>query len=128
MRSRENERAEQQGNRIRGEGDVYTAFPPPCEGGGSGSEVWALSMKDTGIELAGRLALRMEEAAEALGIAEGTVRNYLPQIPHFRLGRTLLFPVDGLRKWLSDQADTQRSRADKAVEEILSSVDPQRKD
>jgi hypothetical protein len=70
----------------------------------------------------------MEEAAEALGIAEGTIRNYLPQIPHFRLGRTLLFPVDGLRKWANDQADNQHSRVDKAVEEIMSAIDPQRKD
>ena len=79
-------------------------------------------MKDTGIELAGRLALRIEEAAEALGIAEGTVRNYLSQIPHFRLGRSLLFPVDGLRKWASDQADAQHGHTDEAVEEILSAV------
>jgi hypothetical protein len=70
----------------------------------------------------------MEEAAEALGIAEGTIRNYLPQIPHFRLGRTLLFPVDGLRKWANDQASIQGDRADKVVEEVLSSVSPKGKD
>jgi hypothetical protein len=85
-------------------------------------------MKDTGIELASRLALRIDEAAEAMGIAEGTVRNYLSQIPHFRLGRTLLFPVDGLRKWASDQVDTQHGHTDEVVEEILSAVDPERKD
>jgi hypothetical protein len=70
----------------------------------------------------------MDEAAEALGIAEGTIRNYLPQIPHFRLGRTLLFPVDGLRKWASDQANAQHDHTDQVVEEILSAVDSQRKD
>ena len=85
-------------------------------------------MADGAMKLQDRLALRIEEAAGALGIAEGTVRNFLSQIPHFRLGRTLLFPVDGLRKWANDQAEAQHSHTDKAVKEILSSVDPQRKD
>jgi excisionase family DNA binding protein len=85
-------------------------------------------MADGAITLQNRLALRIEEAAKALGIAEGTVRNFLSQIPHFRLGRTLLFPVDGLRKWANDQASTQDDHADKAVEEILSAVEPKRKD
>jgi hypothetical protein len=64
------ERTYQAGNRIRGEGWHRVAdavSSPPCEGGsGAAGATIVESMKDTGMELSGRLALRPKEAAEAL--------------------------------------------------------------
>lgn len=49
------------------------------------------------------LAFRPREAAAALGIGERllwdlTKRN---EIPHARIGRAVVYPVDGLRAWLA---------------------------
>ena len=53
-----------------------------------------------------RLALRPREAAKALGIGERklwelTNRN---EIPHVRCGKCIIYPLDSLRAWLSEQA------------------------
>ena len=74
------------------------------------------------IDLAGRLALRPIEAAEALGISERKLRQLLPGLPHVRLDGVVVLPVDQLRKWLAERAETQRSRVDSAVEEILADL------
>ena len=53
-----------------------------------------------------RLALRPREAAQALGISKRLLWTLTNQgaVPHLRLGRTVVYPVDALRKWLADQA------------------------
>jgi hypothetical protein len=71
------------------------------------------------IDLATRLALRPAEAAEALGMCERKLRQLLPRLPHVRLDGVVVLPVDQLRRWLAEQAESQRSRVDTAVEEIL---------
>lgn len=51
------------------------------------------------------LALRPKEAAKALGIGPRllwTMTNR-GEIPHVRLGRAVLYPVDALRRWLVEQ-------------------------
>lgn len=53
-----------------------------------------------------RLALRPREAAKALGIGERLLWSLTDagQIPHLRLGRAVVYPVDTLRQWLTEQA------------------------
>lgn len=55
-----------------------------------------------------RLALRPREAARALGISERTLWSLTQDartgIPHMRVGRCVVYPVDGLQKWLAEQA------------------------
>jgi excisionase family DNA binding protein len=61
-----------------------------------------------------RVALRMPEAAEALGVSERTVESLVAdrtsRFPVVRVGcgeggegRAVLVPVDGLRQWLADR-------------------------
>ncbi len=53
-----------------------------------------------------RLALRPREAAQSLGISERTLWGLTADgaIPHFKLGRLTLYPVDGLPEWLAEKA------------------------
>jgi hypothetical protein len=74
------------------------------------------------LQLSGRLALRPVEAAEALGISERKLRDLLPRLPHVRLDGVVVLPVDQLRKWLAERAESQRSRVDTAVNEILTDL------
>jgi len=69
-----------------------------------------------------RLALRIGEVAESLGISERKVRDLLPQLPHVRVDRAVLIPVEALRHWLADEARAGRVRSDRVTEEILASM------
>lgn len=53
-----------------------------------------------------RLALRPAEAAKALGIGERLLWSMTNrgELPHVRMGRRVLYPVDELRAWLCEQA------------------------
>ena len=63
----------------------------------------------TGQDHAHRLALRPKEAALALGIGERLLWSLTNcgEIPHVRLGRAIVYPVDVLREWLAKQAGGQ---------------------
>ncbi len=52
------------------------------------------------------LSLRPREAAAALGVSERTLWGWTQRgdVPHIRRGKTILYPVDMLRKWLEEQA------------------------
>ena len=69
--------------------------------------------------LADRLALRVTEVAEALGLSERTVRQILPELPHVRVGSAVVIPVDQLREWLRDRAQQETGAVDRAVDEVL---------
>ena len=69
--------------------------------------------------LANRLALRPKEAAEALGVSERKLREMLPELPHVRRDSVVMLPVEGLRAWLSEQAEARSSGADAVASEIL---------
>jgi excisionase family DNA binding protein len=49
------------------------------------------------------LALRPREAAKALGVSERTLWAWTKEgdVPHAKIGGTLLYPVAELREWLS---------------------------
>ncbi len=54
------------------------------------------------------LAMRPREAAKALGISERLLWEWTNRgtIPHIRIGKAILYPVDALRRWLDEQAAT----------------------
>ena len=64
------------------------------------------------------LALRAPDAARALGVSERTLwtMTRAGEIPHARLGRVIVYPVDELREWLRDRArrSVRRRRPDPA--------------
>ena len=52
------------------------------------------------------LAMRPREAAKALGISERLLWDWTNrgEVPHVRIGKAVLNPVDVLRRWLDEQA------------------------
>lgn len=54
-----------------------------------------------------RLALRPNEAAKALGISVRLLwsRTNAGEIPHVRVGRRVLYPVEALEQWLAQQVE-----------------------
>lgn len=52
------------------------------------------------------LAMRSREAAKALGISERLLWEWTDRgvVPHIRLGKAVLYPVDSLRDWLQREA------------------------
>lgn len=52
------------------------------------------------------MALRPREAAKVLGIGARLLwtETNAGRIPHVRIGRALVYPVDALREWLATQA------------------------
>lgn len=61
-------------------------------------------------EPAPALALRPKDAAKVLGISPRLLWSLTNrgEIPHVRLGRAVLYPVDELRRWLSEQSTQSR--------------------
>ena len=57
-----------------------------------------------------RLALRPREAAKALGIGERLLwsKTNSGEIPSVRIGRSVLYPIRELERWLSEQATGKR--------------------
>jgi len=53
------------------------------------------------------IALRPREAAKALSISERQLWTLTKRgaIPHLRLGRCIVYPIDSLRAWLRHQAE-----------------------
>ena len=53
-----------------------------------------------------RLALRPKDAAKALGIGERLLwsKTNADEIPHVRIGRAVVYPIDMLRDWLAEKA------------------------
>lgn len=53
-----------------------------------------------------RLSLRPREAAEALGVSERLLSDLTSRgaIPHFRIGRAVIYPVSALQDWLRQLA------------------------
>jgi excisionase family DNA binding protein len=69
-----------------------------------------------------RLALRPKEAAEALGVSEGLVRKWLPELPHVHLGECVLIPVDELKRWLQERSRAEQESSRHAAPEILDAI------
>lgn len=52
------------------------------------------------------LALRPRQAAAALGIGQRLLWDLTKrgEIPHIRLGRAVVYPIESLRRWLDQQS------------------------
>jgi excisionase family DNA binding protein len=52
------------------------------------------------------LAMRAREAALALSISERLLWEWTnrKQVPHVRIGKAILYPVDALQEWLKEEA------------------------
>ena len=54
------------------------------------------------------LSLRPDDAAKALGVSRRTLDSLIADrssgLPIVRVGRAVLIPVDGLRRWLDEQS------------------------
>jgi len=74
------------------------------------------------IDLRGRLALRIPEAAAAVGLSEGCFRQALPEIEKLHVGKAVLIPVASLERWLADSAKAEERARDQVVRELLSEV------
>jgi excisionase family DNA binding protein len=59
------------------------------------------------------LALRPRDAAKALGVSERLLWDWTHHgdVPHVRIGRTILYPVEALRCWLSRHAEATKGGA-----------------
>lgn len=55
------------------------------------------------------LAMRPREAAAALGVSERTLWDWTQRgdVPHVRRNKTILYPVDALRRWLDEEASAK---------------------
>jgi excisionase family DNA binding protein len=56
------------------------------------------------------VSLRPREAAKAIGISERLLAQWTKAriVPHLRIGRTVLYPLDSLRSWLAQQIEAQQ--------------------
>jgi excisionase family DNA binding protein len=52
--------------------------------------------------------MRLRQAAKALGVSERLLWAWTDrgEVPHVRLGKAVLYPVDSLREWLKRSAKT----------------------
>jgi hypothetical protein len=80
-------------------------------------------VSDEPFKLANRLGLSISEAASVIGVAEGSLRSVLNEIPHFHVGRRVVIPVEGLKAWMMDESQREKSRVDNAASEILKSLE-----
>ena len=55
------------------------------------------------------LAMRARETAKALGVSDRTLWDWTKNgdVPHIRRGKTILYPVESLRRWLDEQTKAQ---------------------
>jgi hypothetical protein len=61
------------------------------------------------------ISYSMSEAALALGISERTLRTRMKlghDVPHFKMGERILFPIDRLRAWANLQPDSNLQPAE----------------
>ena len=73
-------------------------------------------------DLSTRLALTVSEAAAALGVSERHLREVLPEIPHTRVGRRVVIPVEPFREYLRARCEAERGKVDQMVEDVLRGV------
>ncbi len=74
------------------------------------------------LDLDSRLALWPAEAARALGLSERALRALLPQLPVVRAGGAVLIPIEQLREWLRERAQSEGNEANKAVQDALKKI------
>jgi len=69
-----------------------------------------------------RFTLRAREAAKAFGISERKLRQISSRLPAVRIDGLVLYPVDGLRRWLEEETGRQQASAESMANGILKSL------
>ncbi len=66
------------------------------------------------------LAMRVRDAAKAIGVSERTLWEwiYAGKVPHIRMGKIVLLPVDTLREWLRQQSIFKSVENDDRLPEV----------
>ena len=69
---------------------------------------------DPALERIPRLAMRLPEAALALGVSPRLLWTWTKAglVPHFRLGRSVLYSTEALRKFLEDESRKKKGPDD----------------
>ena len=67
--------------------------------------------------------MRVQEAAKALGVSERHLRDFLPELPKFHFGASVLLPVDQLIDWMRDQVAAEKKREESALEAVFAELD-----
>ena len=79
-------------------------------------DIWRAVESNTRLDdgMPGRLCLNISEAAEAVGVSQHKIQEWLRRavdpLPHIKDGRRIIVPVDLLTEWLRDEAGRQTSR------------------
>ena len=79
-------------------------------------------MGEKRLDLVGRLALNVAEAARSVGVSERHLRSMLSEIPHLFLGGRVVIPVEPFREWLQQRATVQKAGVEAVAREILESL------
>jgi hypothetical protein len=66
--------------------------------------------------------VRPAELAVLLGIGETKARQLLPELPTVDLGGVRVVPIDALRRWLLERAETKQASLPRDVEAIIESL------
>jgi predicted DNA-binding transcriptional regulator AlpA len=69
------------------------------------------------LRVADPLSLRPKEAAQMLGISERLLWEWTrgEGVPHVRIGNVVLYPVDGVRRWLVDRSIALTSQQEEST-------------
>lgn len=79
----------------------------PVGGDRPGREVQSAPTSYTRSTPTPSLALRPREAARALGVSERTLWSWTQagEIPHVKMGRSVLYPTAALERWLAERSE-----------------------
>ena len=66
-----------------------------------------------------RIALTIQEAANAVGVSKRHLQGLLPEIPHAYLGARIVIPVRPFEEWLRKRAEAPRGHVNDIVEDVL---------
>ena len=81
-------------------------------------------MANAPLRLHGRLALRIEEAAEALGLSKGAFREYLlADCPKIRVGRAVRIPLEPFKEYLKARAEQDGATVGDSIDELFDGLD-----
>ena len=76
------------------------------------------------LRLDDRLALRIEEAAEVIGLSERAFREHiLPHCPKFYAGRAVVIPRRLFQKFIEELALSEQRETDQAAAELLAAAE-----
>ncbi len=74
-------------------------------------------------DLSTRFTVSAAELAAAFGVSERFVRDHQAEIPHVWMGNRILFPVEQVREWLQEKAQTDLAADKQLANDILAGLE-----